>query len=274
VLVAVTPPWPDGWRERRCSGQNAAMEPKRTDLAWTYQPTDFFEAPFHHDYGEWRLSINDGRVVASSAGGQPAETVENDILDVVKSVFRLRMMQCGKRFSLHEPASVTHFDGDNTHTVLRVNVAESVAVVAPRAELLITNARTGAILHDSKATRIAAEHAELNGSAAKAKQSSTLRRMLASFEAATNDRANALVHLFEVRDAIAKHFGKEDATKTALGISSSEWSTFGRLTNDEPLLEGRHRGKHSSGLRHATHEELATVRDLARDWIRKFAATL
>ena len=35
------------------------MEPERTELTWSYEPADFFETPYQHDYDAWRLSIAD-----------------------------------------------------------------------------------------------------------------------------------------------------------------------------------------------------------------------
>jgi hypothetical protein len=46
------------------------------------------------------------------------------------------------------------------------------------------------------------------------------------------------------------------------------------MANDEPVVEGRHRGKSLGPLRNATTDERARMRALAEDWIRKFAATL
>ena len=90
--------------------------------------------------------------------------------------------------------------------------------------------------------------AELEALPIKAQQNPTLSRMLTSYEEALNDPGKVLVRLFEVRDALEKHFGGDNETKDAIRISSSDWSAFGRLTNGESLCEGRHRGKHSSGL--------------------------
>jgi hypothetical protein len=102
----------------------------------------------------------------------------------------------------------------------------------------------------------------------------TLRKMVASFGSAINDPTNALTHLYEIRDALAKYFGSRNAAETALQMGSRDWGEFGRIANDEPLLEGRHRGRHVGPLRHATPQELATVKDLAEEWIRKFASKL
>ena len=249
------------------------MEPERTELTWTYEPADFFEAPYQRDFGGWRLSIEEGRAVATVTGARPSEAVESQIADVVKSVFQVRAMQTRKPFRLAGCANQVEFRGDRQSHFLRVGV-KSVVFASDQLDVQLIDAATGDVIGDTKAERIASHKAELDGLPTKAQQNPTLRRMLASYETALNDPANGLTHLYEIRDALAKHFGSDAAAKTACGIGSSQWSTYGRLANEEPLLEGRHRGKNSGPLRHATDQELATVRDLAQDWIRKFAGTL
>jgi hypothetical protein len=249
------------------------MEPERTELTWSYEPADFFESPYERDYDGWRLSTADGNVVATITGNQLWETVEAKVAAAVGILFQLRAMQTGKQFRLTACAAVVEHRGGKQNIFIRMGVG-SVVTVSDRLDVQLIDAATGGVISDTKAERIATEGAELAVLSDKAQQNPTLRKMVASFHAARNDPANALTHLYEIRDALGKHFGSEPATKSAVGISSPEWSTFGRLTCDEPLLEGRHRGKHLSDLRPATAEELSTVRDLAREWIRKFAATL
>jgi len=101
-----------------------------------------------------------------------------------------------------------------------------------------------------------------------------LRRALLSYETALADPENALVHLYEVRDAVVTHFGSETNTRKVLGVSKTQWSDFGRLANDEPVREGRHRGKHSDLLRSATHKELEVAFIFAGELIRSLVHAL
>jgi hypothetical protein len=97
---------------------------------------------------------------------------------------------------------------------------------------------------------------------------------LNSYKAAVDDPANELVHLYEIRDALAGHYGGDAAARAKLGISEKEWKRLGILANDAPLKEGRHRGRHSKKLRHATAAELDEARKIARGWITAFADQL
>ena len=78
--------------------------------------------------------------------------------------------------------------------------------------------------------------------------------MLQSFNNALNDNENFLIHLYEMRDALAAEFGGEGSACNAVKVSKAEWSDFGRMANEDPLLEGRHRGKRHK-LRRATQDE-------------------
>lgn len=59
-----------------------------------------------------------------------------------------------------------------------------------------------------------------------------------------------------------------------IGISASEWSQFGKLANDEPVREGRHRGKNIGPLRNATADELNTARKFTKKLILEYLKLL
>ena len=94
--------------------------------------------------------------------------------------------------------------------------------------------------------------------------------LLNSYTEAVNDPDNELVHLYEIRDAIAKKFGGGSAAVKALKITESQWSRLGQLANDEPLKQGRHRGKNLGVLRDATEWELKEGRDIARNLVEAY----
>jgi len=85
-----------------------------------------------------------------------------------------------------------------------------------------------------------------------------------------NDSKNESVHLYEIRDELSRHFKGEKSARSATSIAKSQWSSLGRLSNDEPLSQGRHRGKSLGVLRDATKEELQEARSIARAMIEGF----
>jgi len=94
--------------------------------------------------------------------------------------------------------------------------------------------------------------------------------MLRSYDASVRDPNNELVHLYEIRDALSAKFGGENSARTALAITSTQWSRLGQLCNQEPLRQGRHRGKTGEALRDANEGELAEARGIARAMIEAY----
>jgi hypothetical protein len=95
--------------------------------------------------------------------------------------------------------------------------------------------------------------------------------LLRSYEDSVRDSNNELLYLYEIRDAFSLKFGGEIAAISALKtISRSEWSWFGNLCNNEPLRQGRHRGKRYSELRDATDDELSKARRFAQAMIEAY----
>ena len=206
----------------------------RTELTWSYKPQDFFEEAYVRSFDDWCLRMERGTAVATVSGGQLSGAVESEVAETVTTLFRVRAMQIDRRFTLADQANVVEHRRDKQHVVLRVQ--ESV-VVRDRLDVQITEVATGAIIKDTKAERIKAEEAELATLSAQSQRNSTLRTMLASYTSAINDPANALTQLYEVRDALAKHFGPE-ATRvrrtTAASVALGSGGRCGVRCRDVP----------------------------------------
>jgi hypothetical protein len=132
---------------------------------------------------------------------------------------------------------------------------------------------SGVVMQDTKSERIAEHTKFIDSMMPKLASSETLNALLESYNAAVSHPANELVRLFEIREKLSKHYRGDDAMRRRLGICKEHWKQFGSLTNDLPLKEGRHCGKHSN-LRHATAVELDDARRIARGWIKTFADQL
>lgn len=91
--------------------------------------------------------------------------------------------------------------------------------------------------------------------------------LMDSYKAAVNEPGNELVRLYEIRDALANHYGGEHEAKKRLNISRKNWSRFGAICNDEPLRQGRHNGRHIKNLRDTRAEELHEARELTKEFI-------
>ena len=69
-------------------------------------------------------------------------------------------------------------------------------------------------------------------------------------------------------------FGGENSAQAALTITASQWSRLGQLCNNEPLRQGRHRGKTGEALRDASEGELVEARGIPRAMIEAYIRRL
>lgn len=84
------------------------------------------------------------------------------------------------------------------------------------------------------------------------------------------DPDDEFVHLYEIRDALQKKFGNRKKAFKELGITDKEWKVIGDLADNQPLEQGRHRGKFVGVLRAAKRSELDAARKSAADFIEKY----
>ena len=98
-----------------------------------------------------------------------------------------------------------------------------------------------------------------------------LETIMNSFKKANTDPENFFVHLFDIVEVLEKKFGCRRKMLSELNIPKKKIDILGRLCNDEPLKEGRHRGKNYDRLRKATYEERKEAKKIAsEDIIEKY----
>lgn len=161
---------------------------------------------------------------------------------------------------------------ERRNIIMRVKPG-SITLTPGRVDFVRTDP-DGRVIQDTRRDRTSTQRSELDDLSAKAARSPVLQYLLSSFSAAMCEPAVEFVRLYDVRDGLSSFYGSDEVAKRALEIGRKDWSEFGRLANDEPILEGRHNGKHADSLRPARPDERATMRRLAQAWIRKFAAAI
>ncbi|MBY0407256.1 MAG: hypothetical protein K2Q01_06145 [Rickettsiales bacterium] len=132
--------------------------------------------------------------------------------------------------------------------------------------------KNGKVIYDSKAQRAKEEKEKFN-LLTNYIIDPILNKLTASYHTALNDSNNCLIHLYEIRDTLSQHFGGEAIARTELCITQATWKTLGKLANNEPLKEGRHRGEHLN-LRSANTEEIATAFMAAEEMVMKYTEYL
>ena len=249
------------------------MTPERTELEWTYEPTNYFEAPYRHSAIEYGLLVEDGHVLATltTPTAPVSDHLEQRVKAMIDGIFLVRQLQTHRGYTLQGPRTYQHSAGRKDVSIRLGGVA--ALALAGQLDVVVRNA-AGEITLDSRSDRIEADKALLDGIAPKVVHSQLLRSLLDSYSRSIADLDNELVHLYEVRDSLSTHFGGEQQARDTLQIAKAEWQRLGVLANVEPLAQGRHRGKHPGNKRIATTAELEDARALVRGWILSFASTI
>jgi hypothetical protein len=245
------------------------MSTERTELEFPYSPPDFFEAPHRWKTDEYALVADAGlvRVTLCSPCDPIDPDLERRIAREVEGLFLLRQLQTHRSFAI-ESARVQQYHADGERLILKA-VEGTLNLSGSPVDFILSDS-SGAVVRDTKSERITGQTKFIDSVMPRLASSATLHALLQSYNAAVNDPANELVHLYEIRDALAKHYGEDAEANRRLGVSEKDWKRLGNLANNAPLKEGRHRGKHSN-LRHATAAELDDARRIARELIAVFA---
>lgn len=243
------------------------------ELRWAYTPEEFFEEPLIVSSPECEISIQPGVVVAtisrSSLDKNP--TIRANVESQVANAFLGVQVLSHVRFELSKPA-VTNLNADGTRGVVIECEPGRAVWRGHRADLRYT--REDGTIVDTREERIRKKRTFGEFAASLAPTDQTLSRMLKSYDAAVRDPPDELVHLYEIRDCAAARFGSHVAATSNLRISKTAWSRLGKLCNELPLREGRHRGKVAATLRAATEDELTEARALSVALIEAYMSYL
>lgn len=238
-------------------------------LEWTFTPPDLFEERVEFPFALGVFVVDAGKVEARI----PEEAYPQDhslraeLHEQLNARFLAAQVLSHNPFTLSKPG-VARVHADGRRDAWLFAEPATLTFTGGTADFVVKDA-AGNVVRDTKKERI--DHRkDLANTAASMVEDAVASSILRSYAAAVNDPANELVHLYEIRDALAAHFGGEKPAITALGITSAQWSTLGRLANEEPLRQGRHRGKKLGALREATREELEQARATARALIEGY----
>lgn len=239
-------------------------------LEWRYTPEDFFEESFSVNWEGWDISFGSGtaKAVKSADACAPDHTMQDDLQAGVETSFRSVMVGRHKTYELSMP-SLTRVHSNGRRDVTVSGTVRSVVVVAPTADVVVRDS-AGNVVRDTKRERIDHERMRLEA-AMRGATDPFFKKLQDSYAAAVDDPANELVHLYEILDALKKHFHGEHKARRELQLTERQWEPLGRLACGEPIRQGRHRGAHiNHQLRDATYEELTEARAIARGLIEAY----
>jgi hypothetical protein len=252
--------------------------PDEIHLEWSFEPTDLFEERAELQIGGCTFVIDAGTVICRAPfEGDPAPAGVlwgfcNALHQRVNAVLLAAQTLEHKAYTLSGAKNTVRLspDGGRHFFVL----AEGLRLKTSLSNLDVQQADgAGNVILDTRRDRIGKRIA-LAQSAGEHITDPAANSILRSYAAAVRDPGNELIHLYEIRDALADRLGGEHEACTALGISNTKWRRLGTLASVEPLQEGRHRGQHLGALRAASPEELTEARAIARVMIEAYLALL
>jgi hypothetical protein len=243
-------------------------------LEWDFEPPDYFEQSFEVVRDDYTLTVEAGKARVLI----PAERFESDLSlrDKVHAALNDRFLAVQALtfwpYKLSDSHRIRLHPDGRRDVFIELKSATAIAI-GGTVDIRYASA-DGRTIVDTKAERVADKRKFAEQIEQLRPRSPVLAAMLASFGAATRDPQNELVHLYEVREALATELQGSHAAMRILGIPREAWSRLGELCNDLPLRQGRHRGRMGVALRDATHEELEEARSLARSMLRSYVQHL
>lgn len=243
-------------------------------LEWKFSSPDYFEDTIKITRQDYTMTIENGQVQAiiDSVIYEANPTMRQTLHDALNDRFLGVQLFTHRAYELSRP-TMTRVHPDGRRDISLDIETANMVTTSHAVDIQITD-KDGNVISDSKRDRIEKKKTLAELVASHRGEDALLASLLRSYDAAVRDPNNELVHLYEIREAFSKKFGGEKAVLTVLGISSSQWSRLGRLCNDEPLRQGRHRGKAGSALRDATEAEMTEARSIARAMVEAYVRHL
>jgi len=248
---------------------------ERTDivvLEWTFSPPGYFEDEIHLKRDDYEMVIANGKVEAKIRPDayEKNPNMREELHEALNDRFLGVQLLTHKPYELSDASMYRlHPDGRRNITLF---IKSGVIRMSSGTVDLVVKDKNGNVVSDSKKDRIEKKKALADLAERHRSSDPTAKALLSSYRAAVNDPNNELVHLYEIRDTLSNKFGSKDTACKALNITNTDtrWSRLGQLANDEPLRQGRHRGKNPGTLRDAKEAELTEARNIARHFVEAY----
>ena len=239
-------------------------------LDWRFSPSDYFEVSIEISRRDYTMTIADGQAQAKidSATYEADSSMRQRLEEALNDRFLGVQLLTHRAYDLSR-STMTRVHPDGHRDIFVEPEPARLVLSAWPVDIQVTD-KDGNVIADSKRDRIKKGKSLAELVNAHHATDSLVASLLKSQTAAVRDPNNELVHLYEIRDALSMKFSGEASTRKALDIAKPQWSRLGQLCNDEPLRQGRHRGKTGGTLRDATEAELAEARGISRAMIEAY----
>jgi len=243
-------------------------------LEWKYTPVNYFEEPINIKGDGFQLSISDGVALAKIEPllHSRKPEIKEELTRLIENRLHALQIISHRDFTLSKP-SRTDLKEDGTRGIfLQIDELAIATSICP-VDLIIRD-KNGNIVTDTKQERVDRQNWFAETVDKYRTMDVTLDQMLKSYQMAVKDPKDELVHLYEIRDALSSRFRNRKNAIKALGIIEKEWGIIGDLADNQPLKEGRHRGKNAGTLRPAEKHELEMARKSVVNLVEKYLILL
>lgn len=242
-------------------------------LEWSYTPMNYFEESLHEKKEGYSLEIVAGRIKAILDESDYDKKTDffDKIQEEIENYFIAIQIVTHNKYSLSKYNLCKEYPNGRKDVTIFPEPIRLRSIIGS-ADFKITKA-DGTTVYDSKKERLDEEKLLAELLIKFKNKDRAVQKITKSYDSAVSDPANELIHLYEIRDSLNERFGSEKQAKKSLAIPMAEWKEFGKLANDEPIREGRHRGKKDS-LRKATHSELTMARNFVKKMIFEYLKLL
>jgi hypothetical protein len=242
-------------------------------LEWSFEPADLFEELAELLIDGCTFIINAGTVTGRAPfDGDPAtdlQTFCNALHQTLDAVFIAAQSLEHKAYQLSGPRNGIRLS-NGVRNFFIVTGPGAIKMALGVVDVRQTDA-AGNVIVDTRRDRIA-KRKDLAQRAAKHFGNEAVRSILRSYSAAVIDPRNELIHLYEIQETLSRRLGGKKKARATLAIGEDDWDALVTIACDEPLLQGRHRGRFPGKLVAATDEQLSRVRVIARTMIEKYLA--
>ena len=189
-------------------------------MKWVYTPKDFFEEKETSLLSDIENTIENGEITVYLNDSQNFPGIQEKLQEQLFSIFRGAALVNQKPFTIEYCGQETTNSDDRRLVILHVDFAVKMSM---EVDYLVKDQNDNIIV-DTKLERQSNRRRLATLAAKYQKTDPIIDSILSSYEKSLNYPSTALVHLYEIRDALSKKFsGEKEATKK-LNISKSKWS--------------------------------------------------
>jgi hypothetical protein len=174
----------------------------------------------------------------------------NEVKEILEKLFNFAMVANNSKYSI-SCKSINNYPGNGTEGVVlwpqncvSASFAESVAIKQydKDGRLIYDHEEEGRKRKEQEIQMRKELAYKLAYLGAAVIEDPTAIKIVGSYKASLDNYQYALVHLYEIRDALKTHFKHKKAAIKALNITKNDWDRIGDLSNSRAVKGSRHEG--------------------------------